>query len=153
MTIFVNIFLKCQVFGNFLTFKWQFSGGSGSYLTRSSISQVIADNPCFYIHFKLNLVTDWKNASGDVGQLYANGCVALNALNAEKVQKLTYSRLFVTITPFYNLISYLRNLPILCNCHENVQILQYVYCAHLYPIILAYFPFAYFHQLRPLRSL
>ena len=22
---------KCQVFGNFLTFKWQLSGGSGSY--------------------------------------------------------------------------------------------------------------------------
>ena len=29
MTIFVNFFFKCQVFGNFLTVKWQFSGGSG----------------------------------------------------------------------------------------------------------------------------
>ena len=28
MTIFVNFFFKCQVFGNFLTFKWQFSRGS-----------------------------------------------------------------------------------------------------------------------------
>ena len=28
MTIFVNFFFKCQVFGNFLTVKWQFSGGS-----------------------------------------------------------------------------------------------------------------------------
>ena len=28
-TIFVNVFAKkCQVFGNFLTVKWQFSGGS-----------------------------------------------------------------------------------------------------------------------------
>jgi len=28
MTIFDNFFgKKCQVFGNFLTFKWQFSGG------------------------------------------------------------------------------------------------------------------------------
>ena len=28
MTIFVNYFEKGQVFGNFLTVKWQFSGGS-----------------------------------------------------------------------------------------------------------------------------
>ena len=28
-TIFVNFFEKCHVFGNFLTFNWQFSGGSG----------------------------------------------------------------------------------------------------------------------------
>ena len=28
MNIFVNIFFKCQIFGNFLTFKWQYSGGS-----------------------------------------------------------------------------------------------------------------------------
>ena len=25
-----NFFEKCQVFGNFMTFKWQFSGGSDS---------------------------------------------------------------------------------------------------------------------------
>ena len=29
MTIFGNFFFKCQVLGNFLTVKWQFSGGSG----------------------------------------------------------------------------------------------------------------------------
>ena len=29
MIIFGKFFFKCQVFGNFLTFNWQFSGGSG----------------------------------------------------------------------------------------------------------------------------
>ena len=34
MTIFVNFFeKKCQDFGNFLTFKWQYSGGSGKNIT------------------------------------------------------------------------------------------------------------------------
>ena len=32
MTIFVIFFFKCQVFGNFLTVKWQFSRGSALYL-------------------------------------------------------------------------------------------------------------------------
>ena len=36
-TIFVNFFWKkCQVFGNFLTVKWQFSGGSGWDYTSDS---------------------------------------------------------------------------------------------------------------------
>ena len=37
MKIFGNFFWKkCQVFGNFLTVEWQFSGGSGSGVHRSS---------------------------------------------------------------------------------------------------------------------
>ena len=28
----LSFFFKCQVFGHFLTFKWQFSGGSGPYI-------------------------------------------------------------------------------------------------------------------------
>ena len=31
---FVNLFFKCKVFGNFLTLKWQFSGGSGQFIQR-----------------------------------------------------------------------------------------------------------------------
>ena len=38
------IFLKTiKIFGNFLTFKWQFSGGSGS--THSSVSHDISQQP------------------------------------------------------------------------------------------------------------
>ena len=38
MTIFVNFFeKKYQVFGNFLTVKWQFSGGSGSLVIYGNI--------------------------------------------------------------------------------------------------------------------
>jgi len=34
MTIFVKLKKKSQAFGNFLTFKWQFSGGSDSMVER-----------------------------------------------------------------------------------------------------------------------
>ena len=38
---FLSIFFfKCQVFGNFLTFKWQFSGGSGYHHSFSNKVQV-----------------------------------------------------------------------------------------------------------------
>ena len=52
MTTFVNFFeKKSQVFGNFLPFKWQFSGGSAWYF----LSPVKPAEQLIFLHVKIRL--------------------------------------------------------------------------------------------------